>query len=526
MRLMGVSFAGDADSPRDFDGIVMQAVALLRGDGLSRPEAEALRETLIQGFRWMLVDEYQDIGPEEYALIGAVAGRSQEDPDSRVSLFAVGDDDQNIYAFAGASIDFIRRFEADYSARPVWLTENYRSTAHIIAASNAVIAPASARMKVGHDITVNRARAKIPPGGDWAALDPVAQGRVSLIDCGPGDVGQAVAALDDLIRLSRLDLDWSWRRCAIIAREWRRLEPVRAYAEARGVAVDIANETLPGLWRLREMQVFIRTLLVDRTRLLTIPDLVAILNGQPQSRWTDLIGEGIGLLARELVEKAAPVPDLVQWFGEWAREARGEQRGLLLLTAHRAKGLEFDHVVILNGGWDRPSRGEDADAPRRLFYVAMTRAKASLTVLTHGAHPFLRPDGMAILPRRVTPDTVALPRARLRYVSPDPRLVDLSFAGRLPDGHPTLAAISATRPGDPVTLARNDDRWRIEDAQGRTLARLARAFAPPEGATFLRGEVAAILNWRKEDGDESYHHLHRRAEWEVVLPELVFEGGE
>jgi ATP-dependent DNA helicase RecQ len=86
------------------------------------------------------VDEYQDIGPEEYALIGAVAGRSLED-DLRISLFAVGDDDQNIYAFAGASIDFIRRFEADYAAKPVWLTENYRSTAHIIAAANAVIAP-------------------------------------------------------------------------------------------------------------------------------------------------------------------------------------------------------------------------------------------------------------------------------------------------------------------------------------------------------------------------------------------------
>jgi ATP-dependent DNA helicase RecQ len=57
MRLVGASFAGDSDGPRDFDGIVMQAVALLRGDGLTKPEAEALRETLIPGFRWLLVDE-------------------------------------------------------------------------------------------------------------------------------------------------------------------------------------------------------------------------------------------------------------------------------------------------------------------------------------------------------------------------------------------------------------------------------------------------------------------------------------
>lgn len=521
MRLMGASFAGDHEGPRDFDGIVMQAVALLRGDGLTKPEAEALRETLIQGYRWLLVDEYQDIGPEEYALIGAVAGRSLED-DLRISLFAVGDDDQNIYAFAGASIDFIRRFEADYAAKPVWLTDNYRSSAHIIAAANAVIAPAAQRMKAGHDITVNRARAKAMPGGDWAALDPVAQGRVSLLDAG-GDAAQAVSALDDLVRLSRLDPDWSWRRCAVIARDWRRLEPVRAYAEALGIPIDMANETLPSLWRLREMQGFIRALLADRTRLLTIPDLVAILNAQPQSRWTDLIGEGIGTLARELVEKAAPVPDLVQWFGEWARDVRGEQRGLLLLTAHRAKGLEFDHVAILNGGWDRPSRGEDADAPRRLFYVAMTRARSTLTVLTDGRHAFVQP-GDAVLSRRVTPDTAALPRARLRYFPPDPKLVDLSFAGRLRPGDPSLAAIAATRPGDPVHLIRDGDRWRMENAHGQTLARFSRAFAPPEGTTFLRGEVAAILHWRREDGDEEYNHLLRRDEWEVVLPELVFES--
>ena len=218
------------------------------------------------------------------------------------------------------------------------------------------------------------------------------------------------------------------------------------------------------------------------------------------------------------------MPDLVQWFGEWAREARGEQRGLLLLTAHRAKGLEFDHVVLLNGSWYRPSRGEDADAPRRLFYVAMTRAKFSLTVLTDGPHPFVRPDEQAILPRSLKPDTASLPRARLRYVPPDPKLVDLSFAGRLPEGHPSLVAIAAARPGDPVTLLRDGERWQVLDAQGRTLARLFRAFTQPEGTTFLRGEVAAVLRWRKEDGKEDYHHVLRRDEWEVVLPELVFKG--
>nr|WP_287306793.1 RecQ family ATP-dependent DNA helicase [Mesorhizobium sp.] len=268
MRLVGASFAGSAnETTHDFDGIVMEAVRQLNGEGLSKPEAEAQRDTLIQGYRWILVDEYQDIGPEEYALISAVAGRSLDDPELRLSLFAVGDDDQNIYAFAGASIRFIRQFEADYRARPQFLVENYRSTGHIIAAANTVIAPAADRMKAGHDIAIDRKRSVAPPGGDMAALDPVAQGRVHVLDCRAGDVAQAMAAVDELVRLSRLDPEWNWSRAAIIARDWRRLAPVRAYAETLGIPVEMANESLPSIWRLREMQQFIDTLRRDSTRL-------------------------------------------------------------------------------------------------------------------------------------------------------------------------------------------------------------------------------------------------------------------
>jgi ATP-dependent DNA helicase RecQ len=186
------------------------------------------------------------------------------------------------------------------AVQPVFLTENYRSTAHIIGAANGVIAPAAKRMKAGHEITVDRARLAAPPGGAMAAHDPVAQGRVTLLSSPPGDMAQAVAAVDELVRLSRLDPDWQWRRAAIIAREWRRLEPARAYAEGLGLPVEMANETLPSLWRLREMQAFVRGLLANRMRLLSIADLTDLLNEQPQSRWTDLIGEGIGTLAREL----------------------------------------------------------------------------------------------------------------------------------------------------------------------------------------------------------------------------------
>lgn len=522
MRLVGASFAGDRSEQRDFDGIVMEAVRQLNGDGLSRAEAEAQREALIQGYRWILVDEYQDIGPEEYALIAAIAGRSLEDPDLRLSLFAVGDDDQNIYAFAGASVRYIRQFEEDYRAKPKFLTENYRSTRHIIEAANEVISPAKGRMKEGRDISIDALRILAPAGGDMAGLDPVAQGRVQLLACPPGDMEQAVAAVDELVRLSRLDPDWNWARTAIIAREWRRLGPARAYAERLEIPVELANEALPSVWRLREMQTLIEGLRRDPGAMLRIPDILAVLNEQPTNRWIELIAEGVADLARELGKKTMPVPDAVEWFAEWARDTRGLQRGLLLLTGHRAKGLEFDHVVILDGGWQATSRGEDIDAPRRLFYVSMTRARRSLAVMTTGAQAFVQPGSEHVLERKVEVlDRSAAPPAD-HYQMPDLETVDLSFAGRLGARHEAHAAIAEAQVGAPVVIEVRDGKWMILDQSRRILGRMSKSWRPPEDAKLVSACVGAVVRWRKSDSDESFQHHIRQEKWETVLPELVF----
>ena len=179
-------------------------VKLLRGEGLPLEEADEQRERLLAGFRWILVDEYQDVGKEEYELISALAGRTLDDEDGKLTLFAVGDDDQNIYAFKGASVEFIRRFEADYGPNSAYLTANYRSTAHVVAASNAVIEKARERMKADQPIRVNRAREKDPPGGAWEKLDPVSRGRVQIVPAGRDAVHQARAVMAELQRLAIL----------------------------------------------------------------------------------------------------------------------------------------------------------------------------------------------------------------------------------------------------------------------------------------------------------------------------------
>ena len=355
MRLVGASFTGkrvnDLNDDR-FKEILREAASLLRGEGLPPEEVDEHRTRLLAGFRWILVDEYQDIGSDEYALISALAGRTLSDEDDKLSLFAVGDDDQNIYAFRGSSVRFIQQFEKDYGAKPAFLTDNYRSTRHVIAAANAVIEPARQRMKTDHPIHVNRSREREHPGGASAGRDPLAQGRVQILRVSSTNAAvQAQAVLAELQRLASLTPDWDWSSCAVIAREWSFLDPVRALCELEGIPVQTANEDSLSIWRLRETQAVVSWLRTRDSRLIGSTELSDWLAGQPPSPWNELLGKALEEYEMETEGSETPVDHFVEWLAEWSREARPQQRGLLLLTAHRAKGLEFGHVAILDGGW-------------------------------------------------------------------------------------------------------------------------------------------------------------------------------
>ena len=559
MRLAGVSFERRERRLLDdgaFREVLRQAVALLRGEGLEPEEADDQRERLLAGFRWILVDEYQDIAADQYDLISALAGRTLEEKDRKLTLFAVGDDDQNIYAFNGASVKFIRRFEEDYGPKPAFLIDNYRSTGHIISAANALIEPARERMKDEYPIRLDRARAKDPPGGAWNKLDPVSQGRVQILPTPPDPISQARAAMTELQRLAVLSPDWDWSKCAVVSREWKYLEPVRACCEAAHIPVQTANEEVPNFWLLRETRELIDWLRKRAPQNIDGDSLSGWLDAQSPGPWIELLREAVEEHALETGGGAeVPVPTFIEWLAEWGREVRRRQRGLLLLTAHRAKGLEFDHVVVLDGGWGKidVNKDEDPDAPRRLYYVAMTRARKTLALVrVPGPHPLLGElQGHPSVQQRDAerPDLVREPAAPAysgrshprhdsgglppvapelarQYRRPGLSEVDLGFAGRRRDDHPLHRAITELAPGDSLK-AREDDqgRWELLDRAGTQVGRLASGFEPPRGTRCSSAKVLAVVGWSRELSDPKYHPSIQRETWEVVMPELVFEPG-
>ncbi|WP_236638472.1 hypothetical protein [Mangrovicoccus ximenensis] len=73
-----------------------------------------------------------------------------------------------------------------------------------------------------------------------------------------------------------------------------------------------------------------------------------------------------------------------------------------------------------------------------------------------------------------------------------------------------------------MVLSRDGPRWMLLNAAGQAVGRLSAKYAPPEGCRFLRGEVGAVVRWRKLDNAEEWRGSIRRDDWETILPELVF----
>jgi ATP-dependent DNA helicase RecQ len=528
MRLVGASFIGRAEKTDGdvFKEIRQEAIALLKGTGLPPEEADEQRDRLLAGFGWILVDEYQDIGQDQYDLISALAGRTLADENSKLTLFAVGDDDQNIYAFSGASVEFIRRFEADYTAKPVFLTGNYRSTGHIIAAANRVIDSAANRMKAGHPISIDRARSKEQAGGTWQTLDPVSQGRVKILPAGDTVMTQAMAVMTELERLAGLDPAWDWAKAAIVAREWKYLEPLRGYCEMHQIPVQMADEETAQFWRLRETQALVMWLRSNEIKLVDSGAIRNWLDGQAAGPWWSLLRDAVDEYGIETGEAELPRDHFLNWLAEWGREIRRRQTGLMLLTAHRAKGLEFDHVAVLDGGWDKFSKGEDPDAPRRLYYVAMTRARQTLTLARMAGVKNKLLDALSddasILNR--APIDLPNPPVELerRYMQPDLGKMDLGFAGRYAPSNPVHRTISNLTAGDPLLLRECAGRWELTDANGKLIGRMSKSFTIPSCTQFLSGRVAAIIVRRREDTKAEHLDKVRCDSWEVIVPELVF----
>ena len=559
MRLTGTSYtvALEHSEAIDFSAVIRQATDLLQAvapptlgttdtntdaDTDTDDSASSLaRARLLAGLRFILVDEYQDINRDRYALISALAGRTLASGDDRLALMAVGDDDQNIYEFDGTNVRYIRQFEADYQARRFHLLENYRSSGHIIACANQVIAPAQERMKAEQTLRINHARHDAPAGGAWESQDPVLAGRVHILEVPNHPLQAAALALNELQRLYALREDTReggrWGHFAVLGREHKDLDAIYHLARQRGLAVRriAKNKDDPNitLHTAREGAGLLALLRGEKRCQQLAPRLV--LRAATLRRWLrrtygPAVQEGQGHLHQVALaqfiaqvevgdrDNRIVVRDVIEQLYEFKLDTLPSSTPrpnapLLLLTAHSAKGMEFDHVLILdNGNWQ-----QNDDAERRLFYVAMTRARQTLTLchspaLGHAFIPDLQDLALATQPAPpvLTHDTI------VRYETLPTAAVYISWPGKFPAHHAVHRHIAALQVGDPLTLCppQGSRHWTLRNAQGITVSTMAKAFSPPPHVQAVT--VAAIQVRRRSPEDAERGVPCER--WEIVLP--------
>ncbi len=535
-----VEAAGQKDI--DFDGIIDEANRRLRGEEqVVGMEPDELRDRLLSGFEYVLVDEYQDIDARQYELITHIARRADEDRDRCATILAVGDDDQSIYEWRDANVRFLRQFEEEFSAERHYLVENYRSTRHIIDASNALIRHNRDRMKVGYSIRVNADRANDPPGGKWESRDTVAEGHVSLLDVEDGGA-QAATVLAEVERLRMLDPTLDWGSFAILARTNDELAPVRALLEHNGVPVRrVLRGELPRLDRIREFKRLLSNLKEKEPLEVSIPKLREQLPSicGASSFWTAMADRMLMGLESELGAEPCAVIDVLESLHRGLADHRHSHivgDGVLLGTVYAAKGLEFAHVIVLGGGWKKGSahpasvgQRNRSEEERRLYYVAMTRARETLALMDRQDDPlpYVRELEMKSLRRRKigVAEGQSDGYADVCFTLLGMRDLYIDLASWKPEGHPMHRSLDRLQAGDPVKLERNQtDQVLVLDRERAQVARLsestAESWQPPELQQVDEVRVLGMVFRVAEDCEPKYQKRVAVPAWELPVLEV------
>ena len=422
----------------DFDEQIVRAIEIL----LTEPAA---RHAARRACRLMLVDEFQDLAPAHLLLVRLVAGPAAD-------VFGVGDDDQTIYGYAGASpdwlIDFDRYFpgagthdlQVNYRCPPAvvtaadtLLTHNRRRVTKTIHAAPGRTDGPSALVIGAHDDPldqlVDQIRQRIDAGarpGDIAVLT-----RVNATLLGPM-VGLHGAGIPATRPLNRSFLDrtgvaavLAWMRLATGPAKRLSSEALAAAARRppRGLSYRMVEwiaekqsvgelEAMANRMRDERDQVKIRDLATDLDQLRHLVD-----DGATTAELLAAIRDDIGLgtaleqrldASRRSLDRSAHGDDLTSlatlatrqpdpaafpaWLATQLDEADHDPHGVQLATVHKVKGREWPEVIVFEAtaGLFPHRLASDREEERRVFHVALTRGSDRVTVLSgRPASPFV-----------------------------------------------------------------------------------------------------------------------------------------
>ena len=326
----------------------------------------------------LVIDEAQDMSKDDYDLVTALMKANEE-----MRVIAVGDDDQNIYEFRGSNSQYLYELTQTEHSRFFEMTENYRSRRHIVDAAN----------DFAHNI---RQRIKSNPIISMSQED----GEVKIVkhpyEIQEKRVYMYQPILEDIIRLQTScnqkatdgSSDKKNETISILTQTNEEAVIMLALLHSHSINAKLV-QSMDGLrfWNLAEVRYFLKKIDqgLKETKSPIIPDNIwETAKHQTYQKYAS--SQALPYLRRSLqifeqTNRAKYYSDLKEFVFESSVEDFCDitESDIVVSTIHKAKGHEFDHVLMLITHPEHPT-----DEILRRYYVGMTRAKQTLTIHTNG----------------------------------------------------------------------------------------------------------------------------------------------
>ena len=326
----------------------------------------------------LVIDEAQDMSKDDYVLVTALMKANEE-----MRVIAVGDDDQNIYEFRGSNSLYLYELTQTEHSRFFEMTENYRSFRHIVEAANDFARNIRQRIKSAPIISMSQEDGEVR-----IVKHPyeIQEKRVYMYQ----------PILEDVIRLQTSNnqkatdgsSDKKNETISILTQTNEEAVIMLALLHSHGIKAKLV-QSMDGLrfWNLAEVRYFLKKIdqSLKETKSPIIPDDIwETAKHQTYQKYASSLA--LQYLHRSLqifeqTNRAKYYSDLKEFVFESSVEDFCDitESDIVVSTIHKAKGHEFDHVLMLITHPEHPT-----DEILRRYYVGMTRAKQTLTIHTNG----------------------------------------------------------------------------------------------------------------------------------------------
>ena len=326
----------------------------------------------------LVIDEAQDMSKDDYVLVTALMKANEE-----MRVIAVGDDDQNIYEFRGSNSLYLYELAQTEHSRFFEMTENYRSFRHIVEAANDFARNIRQRIKSAPIISMSQEDGEVR-----IVKHPyeIQEKRVYMYQ----------PILEDVIRLQTSNnqkatdgsSDKKNETISILTQTNEEAVIMLALLHSHGIKAKLV-QSMDGLrfWNLAEVRYFLKKIdqSLKETKSPIIPDDIwETAKHQTYQKYASSLA--LQYLHRSLqifeqTNRAKYYSDLKEFVFESSVEDFCDitESDIVVSTIHKAKGHEFDHVLMLITHPEHPT-----DEILRRYYVGMTRAKQTLTIHTNG----------------------------------------------------------------------------------------------------------------------------------------------